>query len=82
MRRHVVEVVVLLLDVFAVIAFVVVEPVEALFENRIGPVPKAGAKHRCWLSSQIPKMPSSPQRYARERACSNGKLSQAVPSRL
>ena len=40
---------------------------------RSRPFQKAGAKHRRWWLSLIPRMPSSPQRYARRWDISNGK---------
>jgi len=35
-----------------------------------------------WNRLQTPPMPSSAHRYARERACSNGKDAHALPSGL
>ena len=51
---------------------------------RIGsrPFQNASARHMRCSRSQIPASPSSLQRYARERACSCGKYSQARPSAL
>jgi hypothetical protein len=48
---------------------------------RIGsrPFQSASARHSSWRMSEIPAIPSSFQRYARERAWSWGKKLQASP---
>ena len=68
--RRAVEVEPVLLDVLAVVSLAVVQP--NIRSLRIGSSPfhSASARHSRWRSSQIPAIPSSPQRYARDRACS------------
>ncbi len=48
---------------------------------RIGSLPfhRASARQRSWRMSEMPAMPSSFQRYARERAWSCGNESHASP---
>ena len=58
--RRAVEVEVVLLDVLAVVAFAVREPEEPLLQDRIPAVPQG--------EGEAEARPSSPQRYARERA--------------
>ena len=60
--RRAVEVEVVLLHVLAVVAFAVGQAEEPLLEDRILAVPQGQAKQRRCLSSEMPAMPSSPQR--------------------
>ena len=78
-RRRAVEVEVVLLDVLAVVALAVGQAEQPLLEDRVLAVPQGQAKQRRCLSSEMPARPSSPQRYARERAWSCVKKFQASP---
>ena len=60
--RRAVEVEVVLLHILAVVAFAVGESEEPLLEDRVLAVPEGQAKQRRCLSSEMPAMPSSPQR--------------------
>jgi hypothetical protein len=65
-RRRAIEVEVVLLHVLVVVALAVRQPEEALFENRVLAVPQGHRETEVLLVVGIP-LPSSPQRYARER---------------
>ena len=60
--RRAVEVEVVLLHILAVVALAVGQPEEPLLEDRVLAVPQGQAKQRRCLSSEMPAMPSSPQR--------------------
>ena len=66
MRGRAVEVKIILFYVFAVIALAVGEAKKTLFDNVL-PFHSARAKQDRW-SSEMPASPSSPHRYARDRA--------------
>ena len=82
-RRRRVEIEVVLLDVLAVVALAVGQAEQPLLEDRDpcrSTAPRA-KQSSCW-SSEMPARPSSPQRYARERAWSWLKWFQASPESL
>ena len=68
MRRRRVEIEVIFLDVFPVIALIAGKPKQPLLKNRVLLVPECKSKQRSCRRSEIPAKPSSFQRYARERA--------------
>ena len=72
-RRRAVDVEVVLLDVLAVVALGVRQPEHPLLEDRVGAVPQREREAQPLLVVGTPAIPSSPQRYARERAWSCGK---------
>ena len=81
-RRRRVEVEVVLLDVLAVVPLAVGQAEQALLEDRVLAVPQREAKQSSCRSSEMPARPSSPQRYARERAWSCVKWFHASPESL
>jgi hypothetical protein len=67
-RRQVIDVEVVLPDVFTMIAFGIGQAEQALHQDRVPLVPQRESEAQRCLSSLIPAMPSSPHRYARDRA--------------
>ena len=62
MSRCAVEVEVVLLNILAVIAFTVGQAEQTLLQDRVLAIPKRQRKTELLWSSEMPPMPSSPQR--------------------